>query len=227
MLGLGRAAMLNAPSRTQPAAMLNTPPLRAAMLDLVAVLSSATVTDPAWLPPYEQGGWEAAMLGTPAASATLIANLQRVRVVRAQPPAQQPGAQPEAQPEVPPGPGALPGAEALAQAEVEAEGQPQPQPQLQPQPQPQPQPTPEAAADSEAEAEAEAEAEGKGEGDAEAEAEAQPPLPVAEAETCAVCLEDYEQTVTTPVVMLPCAHCYHEPCARRWLEGHGTCPTCR
>lgn len=42
---------------------------------------------------------------------------------------------------------------------------------------------------------------------------------------CSVCWEDFQ--LKEMVRQLPCAHIYHEPCIRPWLELHGTCPICR
>ncbi|EKF30409.1 hypothetical protein MOQ_005780 [Trypanosoma cruzi marinkellei] len=42
---------------------------------------------------------------------------------------------------------------------------------------------------------------------------------------CAICQD--EMKVEQNCKQLPCGHCYHEHCLRRWFEGMSTCPYCR
>ena len=42
---------------------------------------------------------------------------------------------------------------------------------------------------------------------------------------CSVCMDDVH--IGDEVVMLPCNHWFHEPCAGAWLSEHNTCPICR
>ncbi|KAH7313088.1 hypothetical protein BKA65DRAFT_412168, partial [Rhexocercosporidium sp. MPI-PUGE-AT-0058] len=42
---------------------------------------------------------------------------------------------------------------------------------------------------------------------------------------CSVCMDDV--TTGVEVVVLPCAHWFHEACASAWLSEHNTCPICR
>jgi E3 ubiquitin-protein ligase RNF115/126 len=42
---------------------------------------------------------------------------------------------------------------------------------------------------------------------------------------CGVCQDDF--AIGDAVVLLPCAHYFHDSCARPWLLEHCTCPNCR
>ncbi|RNF03022.1 E3 ubiquitin-protein ligase synoviolin [Trypanosoma rangeli] len=42
---------------------------------------------------------------------------------------------------------------------------------------------------------------------------------------CAICQDDMRSEQNCK--QLPCGHCYHEHCLRRWFEGMSTCPYCR
>ncbi|KAF5222193.1 hypothetical protein ECC02_004707 [Trypanosoma cruzi] len=42
---------------------------------------------------------------------------------------------------------------------------------------------------------------------------------------CAICQD--EMKAEQNCKQLPCGHCYHEHCLRRWFEGMSTCPYCR
>lgn len=42
---------------------------------------------------------------------------------------------------------------------------------------------------------------------------------------CTICYDD--MTAGSSCKRLPCGHCYHERCLKRWFEGHSTCPYCR
>lgn len=47
----------------------------------------------------------------------------------------------------------------------------------------------------------------------------------AEDDTCAICLDIYEDGVT--LTALKCRHCFHVDCIRPWLSGNGVCPICK
>ena len=42
--------------------------------------------------------------------------------------------------------------------------------------------------------------------------------------TCVICQMEYEEG--DKLVILPCAHTFHEACVARWLEDKPTCPVC-
>ncbi len=42
---------------------------------------------------------------------------------------------------------------------------------------------------------------------------------------CGICLEDFDQG--EELLVLPCAHLFHEDCVGDWLSTHGTCPFCK
>ena len=44
-------------------------------------------------------------------------------------------------------------------------------------------------------------------------------------DVCSICLEPRKAGDLCWV--LKCGHCFHEPCARRWLTGQATCPMCK
>ena len=44
---------------------------------------------------------------------------------------------------------------------------------------------------------------------------------------CAICLEDSGDAGPPWSELRPCAHAFHGPCLRRWLEVQNTCPVCR
>ena len=44
-------------------------------------------------------------------------------------------------------------------------------------------------------------------------------------DTCSICHENYE-TMEVAKVQLPCGHCFHKPCVKRWLSGTLRCPLC-
>lgn len=44
-------------------------------------------------------------------------------------------------------------------------------------------------------------------------------------EVCVICLCETEDD--EPSLVLPCGHCFHQPCAERWLHMNSTCPCCR
>ena len=44
-------------------------------------------------------------------------------------------------------------------------------------------------------------------------------------DTCSICHENYE-TGEVAKVQLPCGHCFHKPCVKRWLSGTLRCPLC-
>jgi len=46
-----------------------------------------------------------------------------------------------------------------------------------------------------------------------------------EAELCAVCLCNYEESDV--LIQLPCEHLFHENCISRWLSQDSSCPQCR
>ncbi|XP_050378039.1 E3 ubiquitin-protein ligase AIRP1-like [Argentina anserina] len=45
-------------------------------------------------------------------------------------------------------------------------------------------------------------------------------------ETCAICLEEYDQPAAL-VTRLPCSHYFHADCIVLWLHTHHNCPLCR
>lgn len=47
----------------------------------------------------------------------------------------------------------------------------------------------------------------------------------AEDDTCAICLDMYENGDT--LTALPCRHFFHAHCIRPWLSGNGVCPICK
>jgi len=42
---------------------------------------------------------------------------------------------------------------------------------------------------------------------------------------CAICMDDFKEG--DEAKRLPCSHHFHQDCITRWLQLHGTCPTCR
>ena len=44
-------------------------------------------------------------------------------------------------------------------------------------------------------------------------------------EPCSICLTDFKKG--EEVYFLPCIHCYHILCLRKWVKSHKTCPTCK
>jgi len=46
-----------------------------------------------------------------------------------------------------------------------------------------------------------------------------------EPDSCAICLDDL--CVGTCVSKLSCGHCFHEPCASKWLGINKSCPVCK
>ncbi len=44
-------------------------------------------------------------------------------------------------------------------------------------------------------------------------------------ETCIICLCETDAEESS--LVLPCGHCFHRPCAERWLHMNSTCPCCR
>eukprot|EP00614_Pseudopedinella_elastica_P015833 CAMPEP_0172649018 /NCGR_PEP_ID=MMETSP1068-20121228/241575_1 /TAXON_ID=35684 /ORGANISM="Pseudopedinella elastica, Strain CCMP716" /LENGTH=346 /DNA_ID=CAMNT_0013463363 /DNA_START=163 /DNA_END=1203 /DNA_ORIENTATION=- len=42
---------------------------------------------------------------------------------------------------------------------------------------------------------------------------------------CCICMDSFERG--DPVLHLPCAHAFHQPCIKKWFTGHHTCPSCR
>ena len=45
-------------------------------------------------------------------------------------------------------------------------------------------------------------------------------------ETCAICLEEFDNTTLNVVQIINCSHYYHEDCLKRWLRIRPTCPLC-
>jgi hypothetical protein len=52
-----------------------------------------------------------------------------------------------------------------------------------------------------------------------------PARPPRDAETCAICIMDFEQDEL--LIRLPCKHLFHWDCVEPWLLKNGTCPQCR
>ena len=44
-------------------------------------------------------------------------------------------------------------------------------------------------------------------------------------EPCSICLTDFKKG--EEVYFLPCIHCYHILCLRKWVKSHKICPTCK
>jgi hypothetical protein len=50
-------------------------------------------------------------------------------------------------------------------------------------------------------------------------------LKVIENDTCAVCMERYENSEM--ISILPCSHYFHDSCTEGWLSDHNNCPCCK
>lgn len=40
---------------------------------------------------------------------------------------------------------------------------------------------------------------------------------------CGICLHEHQDSIRA----LPCTHCFHETCLRKWLQMKAICPTCK
>lgn len=46
-----------------------------------------------------------------------------------------------------------------------------------------------------------------------------------EEKDCSICLEEYNYQ--SKIILLPCLHCFHSKCIKKWLSKNVTCPICR
>jgi len=45
-------------------------------------------------------------------------------------------------------------------------------------------------------------------------------------DSCPICLEDFNDTQTQSIAVLPCNHGFHDNCVKEWLISRGSCPIC-